>query len=295
MAEFLEVNDPAMRQIVPADATVERVAGGLGFTEGPVWVDGVLLFSDIPRGRICRLAFQPEGPVLTTYRHPSGNANGLTLDRERRLIACEHGNRRVSRTDADGTIVTLASHYDGKRLNSPNDVVVRSDGSVYFTDPPYGLPGLTEGKELPFNGVYRIAPDGRLELLRDDFDRPNGLAFSPDEKLLYIDDSPRRHIRVFEVNPDGSLANGRIFADMRLSPDRGSPDGMKIAEDGTIFCTGPGAVWVYRPDGALLGRIVPPEKPANVAWGGSDRRTLYMTAETSVYRISLGVVGRPVI
>lgn len=294
MAEFLEAFEPAMRQIVPAEAMVERVAGGLGFTEGPVWVGDALLFSDIPRSRICRLQFQPEGPVLTTYRSPSGNSNGLTLDRSGRLIACEHGNRRVSRTNEDGTIVPLATHYDGKRLNSPNDVVVRSDGSVYFTDPPYGLPGLKEGKELPFNGVYRITPDGQLILLVDDFDRPNGLAFSPDEKLLYIDDSPRRHLRVFDVHPDGSITGGKVFADMSHSPDRGSPDGMKIAEDGTIFCTGPGAVWVYRPDGTLLGRIVPPEKPANLAWGNADRRTLFMAAETSVYRIALDVVGLPV-
>jgi gluconolactonase len=295
VAEFLEVVEPVMRQIVPPDATIERAAGGLGFTEGPVWVGDALLFSDIPRSRIARLQLRPEGPTLTTFRHPSGHANGLTLDRSRRLIACEHGNRRVSRTEPDGRIVTLASHYDGKRLNSPNDVVVRSDGSIYFTDPPYGLPGLAQGKELPFNGVYRITPEGELILLVDDFDRPNGLAFSPDERLLYVDDSPRRHIRLFDVHPDGSISGGQVFADMSHTRDRGSPDGMKIAEDGTIFCTGPGAVWVYRPDGALLGRIVPPEKPANLAWGDADRRTLYVTAETSVYRITLNVTGMPVV
>lgn len=294
MAEFLEVYHPRMRQIVPADATIERVAGGLGFTEGPVWLDNSLIFSDIPRNRICRLSFAPEGPVLGTFRHPSGHSNGLTIDRAGRLIACEHGNRRVSRTEADGTIVNLATHFQGKRLNSPNDVVARSDGSVYFTDPPYGLPGLTHGKELAVNGVYRIGPDGELGLLVDDFDRPNGLAFSPDESLLYVDDSPRRHVRVFDVHPDGSLGGGRVFADMSATPDRGSPDGMKIAVDGTIFCTGPGAVWVYHPNGDLLGRIVPPEKPANLAWGGADRQTLYITAETSVYRLAVTVVGIPV-
>lgn len=290
MADVLEAYENEFWRAIPREATVERVAGGLGFTEGPVWVGDHLLFSDIPRSRICHLEFHPAGPTLATFRHPSGNSNGLTLDHRGRLIACEHGNRRVSRTDADGTIVTLADRYEGKRLNSPNDVVVKSDGSIYFSDPPYGLPNLTEGKEQPVNGVYRIGTDGALSLLVGDFDRPNGLAFSPDERLLYIDDSPRRHIRVFAVNSDGTLSDGRIFADLQ-SPDRGSPDGMKVAEDGTIFCTGPGALWIYRPDGTLLGRIVPPEKPANVAWGNVDRRTLYLTAETSVYRVQTNLRG----
>jgi gluconolactonase len=290
VADVLEIHDPAFRSIFPEDSTVERVAGGLGFTEGPVWRGDHLLFSDIPRSRICRLDLKPEGPELRTFRHPSGNSNGLTLDRQGRLIACEHGNRRVSRTEADGSVAPVAERYDGKRLNSPNDVVVKSDGAIYFTDPPYGLPNLTEGKELPFNGVYRIAPDGSLRLLADDFDRPNGLAFSPDESVLYVDDSPRRHIRAFDVRADGTLANGRIFADMQ-SPDRGSPDGMKLTVDGTIFCTGPGHIWVYRPDGTLLGRILTPEKAANLAWGDPDHQTLYITAGTSVYRIRTNLVG----
>jgi len=292
--DSIEIHDPAFQQLFPQDAIVERVAGGLAFCEGPVWHDDHLLFSDIWRSRICRLDPRPEGPELRTFRHPSGNSNGLTFDRQTRLIACEHGTRRVSRTEHDGSIVALADRFDGKRLNSPNDVVVKSDGAIYFTDPPYGLVNLTEGKELGFNGVFRIDPDGRLRLLVDDFDRPNGLAFSPDETILYVDDSPRRHIRAFDVRPDGDLANSRIFADMQ-SPDRGSPDGMKLSEEGTIFCTGPGHVWVYRPDGTLLGRILFPEKPANLAWGDQDRRTLYVTAGTSVYRIRTNVVGIKVV
>jgi len=294
MPEAIEIHDPRMRQIVPEGAEVQRVAGGLGFTEGPVWLADYLLFSDIPNSRICRWREAPGGPVLTTFRHPSGNSNGLTLDRQQRLLACEHGNRRVSRTEYDGTIVTVADRYEGKRLNSPNDVVVRTDGSIYFTDPPYGLPHLTEGKELPFNGVYRIAPDGSLQLLVSDFERPNGLAFSPDETTLYVDDSARRHIRAFPVHSDGALGDGYLFADMQ-SPDTGSPDGMKVSEDGTIFCTGPGAVWVFSSQGELLGRIVPPERPANLAWGNADRRTLYITAQTSVYRIPLNVRGVAVV
>ncbi len=293
MADFLEVHDESVHRIVPDGATIERVAGGLGFTEGPVWVTDHLLFSDIPRGRICRLDLLPEGPALNTYRWPSGNSNGLTLDRQRRLIACEHGTRRVSRSEPDGSIVTLADRYEGRRLNSPNDVVVRSDGTIFFTDPPYGLPNLTEGKELPFNGVYSISVDGSLQLQADDFDRPNGLAFSPDERILYIDDSPRRHIRAFDVASNGALSNSRIFAEL-TSSDQGSPDGMKVAEDGTIVSAGPGGIWIYQPDGKLLGRLIPPEQPANLAWGEADRQTLFITARTSVYRIRLNVVGIPV-
>jgi len=290
MPEFLEVHDQELQRIVPEGATLERVAGGLGFTEGPVWRGDHLVFSDIPRNRICRLDLRPEGPELRTFRTPSGNSNGLTLDRQGRLIACEHGNRRVSRTEADGSVIALAERYDGKRLNSPNDVVVKSDGSVYFTDPPYGLRNHTEGKELPFNGVYRLAADGTLALLADDFERPNGLAFSPDERTLYVDDSARHHIRAFSVRGDGTLAEGRVFAEIKSS-DPGVPDGMKVAADGTVFCTGSGGIWVLHPDGALLGRIRPPEVPANLAWGESDRQTLFITAQTSVYRIRLNVVG----
>lgn len=294
MSFKLEVRSQTFHRLVAEDATAERVAGGFGFTEGPVWRGDHLLFSDIPRRRIVRLRHLAEGPEVTTFRAPSGNSNGLTLDRQGRLIACEHSTRRVTRTEMDGTIRVIAERYDGKRLNSPNDVVVKSDDSIYFTDPPYGLRNQSEGRELLFNGVYRVSPDGTLTLLVDDFERPNGLAFSPDESVLYVDDSRRRHIRAFDVRPDGTLANGRIFADME-SPDQGSPDGMKVDTEGNIYCTGPGAIWVFTAQGELLGRIVVPEQPANLAWGDADWRSLYVTARTSVYRIRTLVPGIPVL
>jgi sugar lactone lactonase YvrE len=267
----------------------QQVASGLRFTEGPVWhPDGYLLFSDIPASTIYKLV---PGSNPEPWRKPSGHANGLTFDRQGRLIACEHGERRVSRTEADGTVTALATHYEGKRLNSPNDVVVRSDGSVYFTDPPYGI--RQEEKELPWHGVYRIAPDGKLELLVDDFDRPNGLAFSPDEQTLYIDDTTRRQIRALDVRADGTLTNSRILAHME-SEMPGGPDGIKVDVEGNIYCTGPGGLWLYRPDGAPIGVVVGPQLPANLAFGGSDRRTLYITARTGVYTLRTQIAGMPV-
>ncbi|GAB4561334.1 MAG: SMP-30/gluconolactonase/LRE family protein [Anaerolineae bacterium] len=273
--------------IEPGDP--ERIATGFQFTEGPVWhPDGYLLFSDIPASRIYR--WDPDGTV-SVWREPSGNSNGLTFDRQGRLIACEHGNRRVSRTEPDGSVTTLADSYNGHRLNSPNDVVVRSDGLIYFTDPPYGI--QPEEREQPCNGVYCIRPDGTITLVADDFDRPNGLAFSPDESLLYIDDSPRRHVRAFKVQPDGTLTGGEVIADMD-HPQPGSPDGMKIDQEGHLYVTGATGVWVFEPDGALLGVVVTPERPANCAWGDEDYRTLYITARTSLYRIRVKVPGIPV-
>lgn len=266
-----------------------EVASGFEFTEGPVWhPDGYLLFSDIPANTIYRLE-DGEDPV--PWRRPSGHSNGLTFDRQGCLIACEHGNRRVSRTEADGTLTALATHYRGKRLNSPNDVVVRSDGSIFFTDPPYGVD--PDARELGFSGVYRIPPDhDDLELLVDDFERPNGLAFSPDENILYIDDTWRRHIRAFDVEEDGSLSNGRIFAEMP-SDMEGGPDGMKVDVEGNIYSTGPGGLWIYQSDGHLVGIIVGPQLPANLAFGGSERRTLYLTARTSLYKLVTRFAGIP--
>ncbi len=272
----------------------EQIATGFQFTEGPVWhPDGYLLFSDIPASRTYK--WMPDRTV-TIWREPTGFANGLTLDRERRLIACEHGGRRVSRVAADGTVATLADSYGGKRLNSPNDVVVKSDGTIYFTDPPYGLapphgPSVQE-QEQPCNGLYRITLDGVIELLIDDFDRPNGLAFSADEALLYVDDSPRRHVRAFDVRPDGTLANSRVLADMD-HPQPGSPDGMKLDIEGHLYVTGATGVWVFESDGTCLGVIVTPERPANCAWGDADRQTLYITARTSLYRVRTAVPGLP--
>lgn len=263
----------------------KRIAADLQFTEGPVWhPDGYLLFSDIPANIIYKWV---PADKLEKFHSPSGNSNGLTLDRQGRLIACEHGNRRVSRTEPDGTIVTLADKYQGKRLNSPNDVVVKSDGSIYFTDPPYGV--QPDQRELDFQGVYRIAPDGTLTLLADDFDKPNGLAFSPDEKVLYVADTDRKHIRAFDVKPDGTLANSRVFADLSDEKTHG-PDGMKVDVNGNLYVTS-GVVWVFDSKGKHLGNIITPEAPANCAFGDADNKTLFITARTSVYRVRLKVPG----
>ncbi len=288
----LDITGDGDCRIIPGGAVVEHLASGLGFTEGPIWCGDSLLFSDIPNNRIVRFKAFPEGPELTTFRTPSGNSNGLTLDRSGRLIACEHSARRVTRTEADGRITIIAERYDGKRFNSPNDVVVRSDGSIYFTDPPYGLAGLTAWKELPFNGVYRLAPDGELELLVDDFDRPNGLAFSPDETILYVSDTARGHIRAFDVAADGRTANGRVLIDM-TGDDPGRPDGMKTDVEGNIYCTGPGGFWIIDPAGKCLARVLPPELPANLAWGDIDRKSLFLTARTGIYRVKLTIAGAP--
>jgi len=291
----LEVHNPGLHDLVAPDAPIERIAGGLGFTEGPVWRDTYLLFSDSPNKRIACWRRLPEGPELTTYA--TGMSNGLTLDRQGRVLAAGHDGRCVSRVVDDGTRTVLAEQFQGKRLNSPNDIVVKSDGSIYFTDPPYAIqpstPGMPRpegwwtapipGKELPYNGVYRLTTDGTLHLLVDDFALPNGLAFSPDESVLYIDDSAHKHIRAFDGRPDGTLSNSRILLDMS-SEDPGVPDGFKVDVHGNVFCTGPGGVWVCRSNGELLGRIVLPELPANLAWG-EDGSVLFLTARTSVYRL----------
>ncbi len=270
----------------------ERIATGFGYTEGPVWhPDGYLLFSDIFGNTIHK--WTPDG-AAEIFRSPSGHSNGLTFDRQGRLIACEHSNRRISRTELDGTIVTLADTYDGKRLNSPNDAVVKSDGSIYFTDPPtgltakYGVPGI---QELAFRGVYRILPDGKtLELLVDNIHDPNGLAFSPDEKVLYIADGTR--ILAFNVQPDGTLANRRSFVSLS-----GWMDGIKVDVDGNLYVTTFNRLVVEICDstGKHLGSIATPEATSNCAFGGADNKTLFITAERSVYRIRLRVQGIPVL
>jgi gluconolactonase len=287
--DCLEPECQGFMNLFPRDAAVERIAMGFQFTEGPVWFaeERCLLFSDIPANQILKWGF--DGRV-TIFRQPSGNSNGLTRDQEGRLIACEHGNRRVTRTEEDGSITVPASQFQGKKLNSPNDVAVKSDGAIYFTDPPYGI-ALAQ-QEQSIQGVYRLSPDGsELAVVAADFDKPNGLAFSPDEKKLYIDDSSeRRHIRVFNVQADGFLSDGRIFHSMN-SDKPGSPDGMTVDVNGHIFCTGPGGVWVFDADGSHLGTIVTPEVPSNCTWGDEDRCGLYITACTSVYKIRVNIPG----
>lgn len=284
----LEAKSEKFRELFLSGARLEQVADGCSFTEGPVWFaeNSSLLFSDIPTSRILRLG--PEGKV-EVWREPSGRANGLTRDRAGCLIVCEH-DRRVTRTEQDGSITVLADRHGGRRLNSPNDVVVKRDGAIYFTDPPYGI--KAHEQEQPVQGVYRLSPDGAdLTLVADDFVKPNGLAFSPDEMRLYIDDSSdRSHIRVFEVDTDGRLSGGRVFHDLK-SKRPGSPDGMKVDTMGNVYCTGPGGVWVIDPGGKHLGTIVTPEVPSNCAWGGDDWRSLYITAQSSVYRIRVNTQG----
>ena len=266
-----------------------------------MWRDGSLLFSDIPNNRIARWQQLPEGPELTTYT--TGMSNGLTLDHQGHVLAAEHGGRRVVRVDDHGRREVLAEQFDGMRLNSPNDIVVKSDGAIYFTDPPYAIqpstPGMTRpegwwcqpihGKEQDCNGVYRIGSDGTLDLLVKDVSLPNGLAFSPDESILYVDDSAHKRIHAFDVGADGKLSDNRILLDMS-SEDPGVPDGLKVDKHGNVFCTGPGGVWVCRPTGEFLGRIILPELPANLGWG-EDGSVLFITARTSIYRLQTKTVG----
>ena len=288
----LDVRDSRLLDLVDSEATVEQLATGCQFTEGPLWhsIGRYLLFSDIPANKIRRWDAESG---MTVFRDPSGKSNGLTYDKGGHLIACEHANRRVSRTTADGDVLTIASHYEGKRLNSPNDIVVKSDGSIYFTDPPYGLStrgGTVSEKELDFQGVYRLSPDGAtLTLLVDDFDRPNGICFSPDESILYINDTKRMHVRAFDVQLDGTIANGRVFAEEK--GDNGVPDGMKVDVQGNVYLTGPNGIWIFAPDGTHLGIILVPERCANLAWGGDYWKSLFITASTSVYRIECKAEG----
>jgi sugar lactone lactonase YvrE len=264
------------------DIELEKIAGGFQFTEGPVWVRSrdELIFSDIPANRLYRW----KDGTADVWRDPSGNANGNTLDPQGRLLTCEHGNRRVSRTEPDGSVTTLADRFETRRLNSPNDVACRSDGAIYFTDPPYGV--KPELRELDFQGVYRIWPDDKsLALLLTDFNKPNGLVFSPDENILYIADTEASHVRAFDLAADGALANGRVFCPV----DR--PDGMRVDRDGNLYVAAQTAVEVFSPAGEKLAAIPVPERPANLAFGDADGKSLYITARTSLYRLRLGVAG----
>lgn len=280
-------------ELIQPSTNMERIAGGLAFTEGPVWRGDHLLFSDIPNDRICRWRERPEGPELTTFRAFNGKTNGLTLDLEGRLLGCTHEARAVLRFDYDNQPTPVATHYEGRRLNSPNDLVIARDGSIYFTDPPYGIDALPpETQEQSVNGVYRLGADGLLALITDRFVRPNGLAFSPDEKTLYIGDSGGpRDIWAFDVADDGQLSDERQFVDMDTYEGPNNPDGMKCDRAGRLWSTGPGGVWVMETDGSVVGRIKFPEQPANLAWGGPKWSTLFVTARSSVYRIETLCTG----
>jgi gluconolactonase len=276
--------------------TIEKLGAGFLFTEGPVWhpTGQFLLFSDMPGDHLRRWS---AADGITTFRQPCHKSNGLTYDRQGRLLTCEHASSQVTRTEADGRIVALATHHGDQQLNSPNDVVCRSDGSIYFSDPPYGRAkfyGVERPPELSFQGVYRVGPDPRRpELLVDDFDRPNGLCFSLDERRLFINDTARRHIRVFEVAAGGGLTGGRLWAETR-GDGPGAPDGMKIDSAGNVYCCGPGGIHVFTPEARLLEVIETPEYTANFAWGDDDYRSLFVTASTSLYRLRLDTPGLPV-
>jgi sugar lactone lactonase YvrE len=287
----MPIQAPEFKRLIASGAKVEKVAGDLGFTEGPVWHrDGYLLFTDIPNNKIMK--WHPKEGI-SVYVERSNAANGLTFDKQGRLIACEHAARRVSARETNDNGTTLVDSFEGKKLNSPNDLAIAKDGSIYFTDPPYGLPKLTEGKELDFNGVYRLTSQGKLMLLVKDFGRPNGIAFSPDQKTLYIADTEKLHVRAFTVKSDGSITNDRIFGEMKpWAPDvKGGPDGMKVDVKGNVYVTGAGGVWVFNSKGKHLGVILTPEIPANCAFGDSDFKTLYITARKSLYRIRLTTPG----
>lgn len=291
----VEIRDPRFASVVGESVAFEQLATGFLFTEGPLWHrrERYLLFSDMPGDHLRRWR---EGEGVTTFRQPCFKSNGLAWDREGRLVVCEHASSRVTRTEADGSSTTLASHYEGKELNSPNDIVVKSDGGIYFTDPTYGRMeyyGVPREPQLGFRGVYRIEPDGRrLTLLADDFAQPNGLCFSRDEKLLFVNDTERQHIRVFEVAADGTLRNGRVWA-QTTGEGAGAPDGMKLDSAGNLYCCGPGGIHVFASDATCLGVIRTPEYPANFCWGDEDFRSLFITASTSIYRIRIAVPGTP--
>jgi sugar lactone lactonase YvrE len=288
-------NEHGLSELLDGPALVQA-SSGYTFTEGPVWVPDAdcLIFSDIPtsvayRWRAGALATGP-APV---FRQQTGSGNGMTLDQEGRVICCEQSSRRVVRFPFDdpSAIEVIAERYGGSRLNSPNDVVVDAAGRVYFTDPIYGLGPGGEGKEQSHNGVYRIDPDGEIVLIDDRFQQPNGLVFSPDERFLYIGDSQQLVIRRFALQPDGSLTGGGIVSDMRKSSHSGGPDGMTMDTDGRLWTTGPGGIWVVDVDGTNLGQIPMTEQPSNVTFGGHDFSTLFITAETSLYRIPTRVRG----
>jgi gluconolactonase len=267
----------------------ERLATGFGFTEGPLWhPEGFYYFVDIRRSQIYRVT---PGQPPELLRADTGEGNGTTFDLQGRLVICEGGNRRLTRWPAGGGSEVLVDRYEGKRLNRPNDVVCRSDGSLWFTDPGLRVP-LAQ-REVPYAGVYRIAPDGATTLVAD-CEYPNGLAFSPDERTLYVANTRwTQYIHAFELDAAGSLVRRRIFADMSSDETDGVPDGMKVDVEGRVYCTGPGGTWVFAPDGTRLGIIRTPEVPANVAFGGPDLRTLFLTARTSIYTLRVRVAGQP--
>jgi gluconolactonase len=301
--------DSALNSIIEPGSSVEKIADGFSFTEGPVWhPDGFLLFSDPNTNTIYR--YDPTTRNVSVYISHSGytgadigeygqpGSNGLAIDKEGRLIVDQHGDRRVIRHEKKGPVTVLADSINGKRFNSPNDIVVKSDGSIYFTDPPYGLPGFftDKRKELDYSGVFMIK-NGKVQLVSKDLGGPNGLAFSPDEKFLYVTNWDIRDIHHtktlwrYEVQPDGTLKNGKVFFDWNFTEDEEALDGMKVDKNGNLFVSAPGGVWILSAAGKLLGKIATPERPANMAWG-EDGKTLYFTAHSSLYQLRVKTGGK---
>jgi gluconolactonase len=304
----IERLDPRFDRLVPRDAILEKVADGLVWAEGPLWVsrEHALLFSDVPRngvfrwkeGEGVRLFLDASGYSGTTpFEGREPGSNGLALDAEGRLVLCQHGNRRVARLDPDGRITVLADRYEGRRLNSPNDLVYRANGDLYFTDPPFGLPKTFSDpdKELPFQGVYRLTPEGALTVVVTDLGAPNGIALSPDERTLYVSNAePADPIwRTYEIQEDGTLAHGRQFAEARawVKGDNGLPDGLKTDREGNVFATGPDGVHVFAPDGARLGIIHTGVRTGNLTWG-EDGRVLYIAANQWILRLRTTTLGK---
>jgi gluconolactonase len=299
-----------LNSVIAPGTKIEKIADGFSFTEGPVWhPNGFLLFSDPNTNTIYR--YNPANHYVTVYMSHSGytgadigeyvqpGSNGLAIDKEGRLIIDQHGNRRVIRIEKKGPVTVLADKIDGKRFNSPNDVVLKSDGSIYFTDPPYGLPDFynDKRKELDYQGVFMIK-NGKVSVVSKDLGGPNGLAFSPDEKYFYVTNWDIRDIHNtktiwrYEVQPDGTLTNGKIFFDFNLTEDDEALDGLKIDKEGNLFVSAPGGLWIINAAGKLLGKIVTPERPANMAWGDADGKTLYMTAHSSLYKVRINTGGK---
>jgi gluconolactonase len=301
--------DPALDALVPPDAKIEKIGSGFKFTEGPLpFSNGNIWFSDVV-GNVVR-QWSPDGAITEILRPggadnpdyaPAGSfigPNGMVFDKDGSVLLCQHGNRRIVRIDKDRRVSLLVDRWNGKRFNSPNDLVFKSDGALYITDPPYGLVKQDDDptKEIKFNGVFRYA-DGKVTPVIRDLTRPNGIAFSPDEKYLYISNSDEKHkvwMR-YEVQPDGSVANGKLIFDATAEPAAGNPDGMKIDAQGNVYSAGPGGLWIFSPEGKHLGTIKPGETPANCNWGGPDHKTLFITAETGLYRIRLSVEGEKAI
>ncbi len=291
----LEIRERAITELVDAKVQVERLATDIGFGEGPVWdrVGKRLIFSDMKHDHM--RAWQ-EGRGISTFRKPSNKANGNTYDRQGRLLSCEHATSRVVRQEKNGAMTVIASHHGDKELNSPNDIVVKSDGAVYFSDPTYGRiredVGVPRPLQLDFRGFYRVAGDGApTQLLAGDFEQPNGLCFSLDEKRLFVNDTMRGHIRVFDVVSNGTVSGGRVWVEL-TGEGEGRPDGMKVDSAGNLYCTGPGGVHVIDHEARCLGVIRTPERVTNIAWGDDDLRTLYMTGINALYRVRVKVAGQ---